>query len=57
MIEKKKAAKKAARSECKVVDCGDGFRVEFTDSSGKLTRHSQKVSTKKGAEVLLKAMS
>jgi|TARA_R100001163_G_C5049494_1_gene186418 hypothetical protein len=57
MADKKKATKKAAKSEAKVVKCGDAYRVECVDGSGKLTRHSQKVPTKKEAEALLKEMS
>jgi hypothetical protein len=57
MADKKKATKKAAKAKAEVVKCGDGYRVECADGSGKISRHSQKVSTKKEAEVLLKAMS
>ena len=57
MADKKKATKKAAKSEAKVVKGGDAYRVECVDGSGKLTRHSQKVPTKKEAEALLKEMS
>jgi len=56
MAEKKKATKKVAKSEGKVVKVGDGYRADVADSSGKVVMQSMTFPTKKQAEEVMKLL-